>query len=164
MQSDNQTSHKVSSLDCMISDASKQFRCVIIPAGIICIFLWGSALSNLGENLLMPMKYSFRSNKFSVATNISLKKHQPNGRLNETHVTHIAIGNLNPKFSNLSKSIINIEERELTNWKSKYSCGFTICISIILTYWGRMTHICVSKLTIIGSDNGLSPGWHQAII
>ena len=27
-----------------------------------------------------------------------------------------------------------------------------------------MTHICVSKLTIIGSDNGLSPGRHQAII
>ena len=27
-----------------------------------------------------------------------------------------------------------------------------------LTHWGRVTHICVSKLTIIGSDNGLSPG------
>ena len=27
-----------------------------------------------------------------------------------------------------------------------------------------MTHICVSKLTIIGSDNGLSPNRHQAII
>ena len=27
-----------------------------------------------------------------------------------------------------------------------------------------MTHICVSKLTIIGSDNGLSPGQRQAII
>ena len=27
-----------------------------------------------------------------------------------------------------------------------------------------MTHICVSRLTIIGSDNGLSPGRHQAII
>ena len=27
-----------------------------------------------------------------------------------------------------------------------------------------MTHICVSKLTIIGSDNGLSPGRPQAII
>ena len=25
-------------------------------------------------------------------------------------------------------------------------------------------HICVSKLTIIGSENGLSPGRHQAII
>ena len=24
--------------------------------------------------------------------------------------------------------------------------------------------ICISKLNIIGSDNGLSPGWHQAII
>ena len=27
-----------------------------------------------------------------------------------------------------------------------------------------MTHICASKLTIIGSDNGLSPGRRQAII
>ena len=27
-----------------------------------------------------------------------------------------------------------------------------------------MTHICVSKLTIIDSDNGLSPGRRQAII
>ena len=27
-----------------------------------------------------------------------------------------------------------------------------------------MTHICVGKLTNIGSDNGLSPGWYQAII
>ena len=32
-----------------------------------------------------------------------------------------------------------------------------------LTHWGRMTHICVSKLTNIGSDYGLSPGRHQAI-
>ena len=34
----------------------------------------------------------------------------------------------------------------------------------ILTHWGRVTHICVSKLTIIGSDNGLSPERRQAII
>ena len=33
-----------------------------------------------------------------------------------------------------------------------------------LTHWGRVTHICVSKLTIIGSDNALSPGRRQAII
>ena len=33
-----------------------------------------------------------------------------------------------------------------------------------LTHWGRLTHICVGKLTIIGSDNGLSPGRRQAII
>ena len=34
----------------------------------------------------------------------------------------------------------------------------------ILTHWGRVTHICVSKLTIISSDNGLSPDRRQAII
>ena len=33
-----------------------------------------------------------------------------------------------------------------------------------LTHWGRVTHICVGKLTINGSDNGLSPGRRQAII
>ena len=32
-----------------------------------------------------------------------------------------------------------------------------------LTHWGRVTHICVSKLTITCSDNGLSPRRHQAI-
>ena len=31
-------------------------------------------------------------------------------------------------------------------------------------FLGWLTHICVSKLTIIGSDNGLSPGRSQAII
>ena len=33
---------------------------------------------------------------------------------------------------------------------------------LILCGW--VTHICASKLTIISSDNGLSPGWRQAII
>ena len=37
-------------------------------------------------------------------------------------------------------------------------------VKLPLTHWGRMTHICVGKLTIIGSDSGLSPGWRQAII
>ena len=33
-----------------------------------------------------------------------------------------------------------------------------------LTHHGRVTHIYVHKLNIIGSDNGLSPGRRQAII
>ena len=33
-----------------------------------------------------------------------------------------------------------------------------------LTHWGRVMHICVSKLTIIGSDNDLGPGQRHAII
>ena len=33
-----------------------------------------------------------------------------------------------------------------------------------LILWARVTHIWVSELSIIGSDNGLSPGRRQAII
>ena len=36
--------------------------------------------------------------------------------------------------------------------------------SYLLTHWGRVTHICVSEFTIIGSDNGLTPCRRQAII
>ena len=36
--------------------------------------------------------------------------------------------------------------------------------TMLLTLWGRVTHICVGNLTIIGSDNGLSPSRRQAII
>ena len=35
---------------------------------------------------------------------------------------------------------------------------------ILLIHWGRVTHICVDKLTSIASDNGVSPGRRQAII
>ena len=42
----------------------------------------------------------------------------------------------------------------------EYHLIFYTCLS----HWGCTTHICVSKLTIIGPDNGLSPGRRQAII
>ena len=35
---------------------------------------------------------------------------------------------------------------------------------MVLTPWGLVMHICVSKTNIIGSDNGLSPGRRQRII
>ena len=41
-------------------------------------------------------------------------------------------------------------------------CDYSNYIS--LTHRGRVTRICVGKLTIIGSDNGLSLGRRQAII
>ena len=43
----------------------------------------------------------------------------------------------------------------------------TTCLMISvsgLTHWGWVTHICIDNLTIIGSDNGLSPDRRQAII
>ena len=42
--------------------------------------------------------------------------------------------------------------------------GWSNTTSVAFTHWGRVTHICVSKLTINGSDNGLSPDRRQAII
>ena len=41
---------------------------------------------------------------------------------------------------------------------------FTETWYTLLTHWGRVTHICVSKLTVIGSGNGLSPGRRQLIV
>ena len=60
---------------------------------------------------------------------------------------------------------------------TRYQCNFpkiynglhkdyvkTFNMKCTLTLWGRVTHICVDKLTIIASGNGLSPGRRQAII
>ena len=64
--------------------------------------------------------------------------------------------------------------KQSTTKPCAYFLGYTVydCINllsqnavfVILTHWGRVTHICVGKLTIIGSDNGLSPDRRQAII
>ena len=55
--------------------------------------------------------------------------------------------------SNKSKLLVKIKENNQNT-----------CIVYLLTHWDRVTHICVSKLTIIASDNGLSPGRRQANI
>ena len=47
---------------------------------------------------------------------------------------------------------------------SKFGNLSSLIDNYSLTHWGRVMHICVSELTIIGSDNGLSPGRRQAII
>ena len=44
------------------------------------------------------------------------------------------------------------------------NCEYFVESWLSLTHWGRVMHICISILTIIGSDNGLLPGRHQAII
>ena len=42
--------------------------------------------------------------------------------------------------------------KDVLDW---YNWDVSTCL---LTHWGRVTQICVSKLNIIGWDNGLSPG------
>ena len=58
----------------------------------------------------------------------------------------------------------------LISWKRMKYCMTIARLSsktvsfYLLNHWGRVTHICVGNLTIIGPDNGLSPGRRQAII
>ena len=57
---------------------------------------------------------------------------------------------------------------EFVSWwpYKNFSIFFQNWHSILLDqvyHWGRVTHKCVSELTVIGSDNGLSPGRRQAI-
>ena len=50
------------------------------------------------------------------------------------------------------------------HYKNVWEGGFVKTMLNSLTHWAWVMHICVSKLTIIRSDNGLSPCRHQAII
>ena len=58
-------------------------------------------------------------------------------------------------------SIINF--RVFYRWESQRLHQRLKCLSFI-SHWGRVTHICVGNITIIGSNNGLSPGRRQATI
>ena len=62
-----------------------------------------------------------------------------------------------------------LSRQQATAWTSDnlfHGCNYAFALPGLngLIHWGRVTQICVSKLTIIGSDNGLSSGWRQAII
>ena len=58
-----------------------------------------------------------------------------------------------------------LSDKYWLSWKRlSFDVLFSCHFEIPLFHRGRVTHICVSKLTIIGSDNGLSPGRRQAII
>ena len=75
------------------------------------------------------------------------------------------------QFSVLQNKLTNYVAL-LKTWIEQLPCYFDHCSPVRhgrcvvggLTHWGRVTHICISKLTMIGSDNGLSPGRRQAII
>ena len=72
-----------------------------------------------------------------------------------------------PLETNFSKILLLFQENAFQNVICKMLAILfsvkSMFSSELLTHWGRVTHICVSKLTIVGSDNGLTPGRRQAI-
>ena len=76
----------------------------------------------------------------------------------------LIIGPSATNFSNILIKLPSVSFKKM-HLKMPYMKWQPFCSGLnVLTHWGRVTHICVSKLTIIGSDNGLSPGRRQAII
>ena len=77
---------------------------------------------------------------------------------------------LQPHLQRIDEEFKKIYKKKLKKKKEKKKKKeeFKKCVNEFenhtLNHWGWMTHICVNKLTIPGSDNGLSPGRHQAFI
>ena len=69
-------------------------------------------------------------------------------------------------WSTYWRSMLSRVTRRLINWKfdTWFAVRLNDNLTTQLTHWGRVTHICVGKLIIIGSDNGLSPDRRQASI
>ena len=71
---------------------------------------------------------------------------------------------LGTDFSKISSKIQTFSSKKMhlkmlfAKWQPFYSG------TNVLTHWGRVMGICIGKLAIIGSDNGLSPGRRQAIM
>ena len=82
-----------------------------------------------------------------VAWKDSLVKHADHSRNSKIHLEKYKVFHLSTTDSNVELVIEITEDGAM--W---------------ISYWGRVTHICVGKLATIGSDNGLSPGRRQAII
>ena len=81
--------------------------------------------------------------------------------------TNAGILLIEPLGTNSSEIVIGIQILSFKKMRLKMSSAEwgPFCLGLnVLTHWGRLTHICVSKVTIIVSDNGVSPGRHQAII
>ena len=82
------------------------------------------------------------------------------------------LGNKFERHLNQNKSIFITKTNAFENVVCKMESLFSSVLSpnVFLTHWGWVTHICVSKLTSIGSDNGLSPVrcrtiiWNNAVI
>ena len=78
-----------------------------------------------------------------------------NGRHFTDHISKCIF--INEMFCILIQIPLNWTNVDPVHWL----CGRWV--QIHLTHWGWVTHICVSKLISICSDNGLSPSRRQAI-
>ena len=127
-------------------------------------------------------------NKVSIGSNNGLSpvQHQAITQTNAgilligplgTNSSEIRIGNLSFSFKKMHLKLLSAKMAAILSrgrWVNIdlmfvshifVVCNYAFMLQIQwFTHWDRVTHICVDNITIIGSDNGLSPGRRQAII
>ena len=78
-------------------------------------------------------------------------------------INSFRLGIIDMKSVNSLHTVLVIKNKFMHTASSYFLLTFA-SFSKSLTHWGRVTHTCISKLTIIGSENSLSPSRRQAII
>ena len=107
----------------------------------------------------MKLKKNYQKFNFELSRNLKYKTHCP---IMGYMYTKFEVDPLHQKkLQRRCNSICRQTDRQ-DRWMDKVKPIPNWVLG--LTHWGQVTHICVSKLTIIGSDNGLLPGQYQAII
>ena len=81
-----------------------------------------------------------------------------------TNAAILLIGSLGTNFSEILIEIFTFSFKKMHLKMPSEKCQPSYLGLNVLTHWGRVRHICIGKLAMIGSDNGLAPGRRQAII
>ena len=72
---------------------------------------------------------------------------------------------LSQKKQSIGRTHLHQNGNDCTQSFAKCCPAFNMFLdTIYVTHWGRVTHICISNINTIGSDNGLSACWCHAII
>ena len=145
-----------------------RYHCIVFYRQ--CHFFWElGSMGNRGFNVVLP--------QFPWYTSLFVQKglsHLASGRCgsnSKSIIFKLVIQNSN--WGTCCKIALRWMTHNLIKWEVSMDSDVeplynTIlnmaCWGQVLTHWGRVTQICVGKLTNICSDNGLSPGRRQAII
>ena len=82
-------------------------------------------------------------------------------KINHHHLAGMYVAAIGQRYVNM---IIKLSNYSYIRDDITTTSAAVTVVLVVVIYWGRVTHICVDKLIIIGCDNGLSPDRRQAII
>ena len=154
------------------------YYCMYLGINDTTILLWITVLTaSTSEQEIWNYLSKSRRNVVASSRRFSIQhRHTANQELSQYHLCfqccHWSLSLRQPavqpviaKLASWELSVFSAAQQKIKQFW--YNVCFIIYRNLIqkrLTHWGRVTHICVSKLTIIGSENGLAPGRRQAII